>query len=130
MQQGMKIRHRLLLFCVTLHPKMKKRIGKSIQIVLSSLFFRERNQGQAQPQALQKMTPKSGARAEAEVSICDVAALSNQQTITSFANPAWEGKGRIKLCSACKAIEDGTPEKDVDFHTGQLPAQFNINTVP
>lgn len=108
----------------------KKRIGKSIQIALSSLFFRERNQGQAQLQALHKITPQSSARAEAEVSTCDVAALSNQQTITSFANPAWEGEGRIELRSACKATEDGTPEKDVDFHTGQLPAQFNINTIP
>lgn len=108
----------------------KKRIGKSIQIVLSSLFFREKNQGQAQLQALHKITPQSSARAEAEVSTCGVAALSNQQTITSFANPAWEGEGRIELRSACKATEDGTPEKDVDFHTGQIPAQFNINTIP
>lgn len=42
----------------------------------------------------------------------------------------WEEKGKIELCNACKATKDCTQEKDVDFHTGQLPGEFNINTIP
>lgn len=73
----------------------KKSLGKSTHIALSSSFCRERNQGQAQLRALHKITQQSGARAEAEVSTCDVAARSNQQTVTSFADPA-TGRGKAE----------------------------------
>lgn len=94
-----------LLCHFTLQKKRKNEIGKSIQIFIT-VFVRERKQGQAQLQAWHKIPAQSSARAEAEVSTCDVAALSNQETITSFANPT-PGRERQDWAGQCLQTHQG-----------------------